>query len=203
MEATRVGLAVDTYGGAIGDIATLIDDGTANDAVAADLGVRQDDRAVDVGALLDTYVGEQQRLTHHRAGDDAAPGHHGVDGAAAAAFLIEHELRRRLLHLIGPDRPVLVVDVELGSHVHQLEIGVVIGIDGADVAPVALRARLHVLKRVGEYLTVGIDRFGKDVFAEVVSRGFLGGICGQHGLELLGVEDVNTHRGENGVGTGR
>jgi len=56
---------------------------------------------VDAGALLDAHVGEQQRLAHHGAGDDAAARYHGVDGHTAATVLIEDELRRRLLHLVG------------------------------------------------------------------------------------------------------
>src|SRR2546422_3351855 len=47
------------------------------------------------------------------------------------------------------------------------------GVDGADVAPVALRPGLHVLERVGEHLLVAGDGLGEDVLAEVVHRGLV------------------------------
>jgi len=84
--------------------------------------------------------------------------------------------------------------------VHQLEVGVVVGVDGAHVAPVALRARLHVLERIGEHLAVGADGLGQHVLAEVVRGALARGIRRQHALQLLGVEHVDAHRGEDGVG---
>ena len=69
-----------------------------------------------------------------------------------------------------------------------------------DVAPVALRAGLHVLERIGEHLAVARDRLGQDVLAEVVRGGLLRGILGEQRLEQPRVEDVDAHRGEDAVG---
>ncbi len=154
---------------AVRNLAALIDDGPADLTAAADERVRQDDRALDRRALFHPHVGEEQRLAHHRAGDDAAAGDHRVDGHAAPPFLIEDELGRRLMHLIGPDGPVLVVDVELGPDVHQLEIRLVVGVQRTDVAPVALRTRLDVLEGVREHLQGAAEGLGDDVLAEIVS----------------------------------
>ena len=101
------------------------------------------------------------------AGDDAATRDDRIDRRAAPPVLVEHELRRRLLQLVGPDRPLLVVEIQFRRHVHQLHVGLVVGIDRADVAPVVLRARLHVGERIGEHLQL-VDRGGDDVAAEIV-----------------------------------
>ena len=105
-----------------GDLTAGIDDGVADLAIRTDAHVRQDHRPLDGGTLLDAHPGKQQRLAHRGAGDDHAAGHQRIDRDAAPALLVEHELRRRRLRLVGPDRPVLVVDVELGIDPDQLEL---------------------------------------------------------------------------------
>src|SRR5690606_529726 len=106
-----------------------VDDRALDHAPGADAYVGKDHRTLDIAALLDAHVREQQRLIHVRTGDDAAARDDGVHGHAAATFLIEHELRGRILPLISPDGPLLVVDVELGIDVHELHVRVVERID--------------------------------------------------------------------------
>jgi hypothetical protein len=188
---------------AVGDLAAFIDDGAANLAAGADEHVRQDDGALDGRALFHAHVGEEERLAHERAGDDAAAGDHGIDGHAAPTLLIEHEFGRRLVQLVGPDGPVLVVDVELRPDMHQLEVGLVIRVQRADVAPVALRASLDVLERVREHLQRAGERLGDDVLAEIVRGRIVGRVLLEQALQQPRIEDVDAHRRENGVGPAR
>ena len=58
------------------------------------------------------------------------------DGHAAPPDLVMHELRRRGHLAIGPDRPFLVIEVEVGHHIREIDIGLEIRIDGADIAPI-------------------------------------------------------------------
>jgi hypothetical protein len=46
------------------------------------------------------------------------------------------ELGRRRDLAIGPDRPVAVVEVEIRDDAGQVDIGLPIGVDRADIAPV-------------------------------------------------------------------
>src|SRR5690606_23012683 len=151
-EPLTVGAAVDADLHTVRYHATFVDNGIAHSTTFADLHVRQNDRALDARTLVDAHTREQHGLAHDGPGDDAATGDHGVDRHTAPAILIENELRRRLLLLVGPDGPVLVVDVQLGPDGDQLEVGIVERIDGSDVPPVALRASLHVLERVRKHL---------------------------------------------------
>jgi hypothetical protein len=57
----RVCLSVDPYLHAVGHFATFIEDGSLDYAGGADLDMRQDDRAINAGALVYSNVGEQQR----------------------------------------------------------------------------------------------------------------------------------------------
>ena len=136
--------------------------------------------------LLDAHAGEQQRLAHRGARDDGAARHQRVDGDAAPAVFVEHELRRRRLRLVGPDRPVLVVDVELGIDPDQLEIGLVKGIDCSNIAPIRLRTRLNVPKRIGKDLQL-LDGVRNDVLAEIVL-----------GLLVRGIFDAAASRAARG-----
>src|SRR6185437_11375596 len=119
----------------------------------------------------------------HRAGDDAAAGDHRIDGHAPSPLLVEDELGRRLMHLISPDGPVLVVDVELGPDVDQLDVLLVVRVDRTYVTPVALRARLDVLERIREYLQGRAQSLRDDVLAEVVGGSIIGRILLQETLQ--------------------
>src|SRR5204863_5937111 len=122
IETLRVLATVEADAHAVGDLATLIDDGADNGAALADGHIGQDHRTLHARALVHVHIGEHQRLAHHGTRDDAAARHHGVDSHAAAPALTEDELGRRLVQLIGPGGPFLIVDVEPGAHMHQLHI---------------------------------------------------------------------------------
>src|SRR5690606_11498745 len=139
-----------------------IDDRSLDGAAGADAYVRENDGALHVTALIDAHVREQQRLIDVRARNDAAARDDGVHGHAATAVLVQDELRRRILALIGPDRPLLVIDIELRIDVHELHVRLIEGVDRTHVAPIALHARLHVGKRIGKYFERA-QRFGNDV----------------------------------------
>src|SRR3990172_8989932 len=95
--------------------------------------------------------------------------------------LVEHELGRRVVEVGGHDGPLPVVEVELGLDVLQVEAGLVVGLDGADVAPVG---QLLLQEAAGDAVLgeiVGVDDPGadkrrQDVGAEVVGGGWIGGV---------------------------
>ena len=92
---------------------------------------------------------------------------------AAPAVDVMHELRRRRDLAIGPDRPAAIVEVEIGNDVGQVDVGVPIGVDRADVAPVGLGllARAHAgLREMVRHRFAVLDEVGNDVLAEIVAR---------------------------------
>ena len=113
--------------------------------------------------------------TEHAAGDGAArhdaPGrNHRIERLAAAlSGLGEHELRRRRLRLIRPQRPLGIVQVELRVHLAQVHVRFEIRVERADVAPVLRRLLVLVVEaiRVHRHL---MNQRRNDVLAEIVRR---------------------------------
>jgi len=106
-----VGPRIDPDLHAFRNAALLVDDAALEDGMAADVGAGQDDRILDRRPAVYIDAGEEQRALHRRAGNDAAASDQRIDGGVAPAVVIEHELGRRQLLLIGPDRPVTVIHI--------------------------------------------------------------------------------------------
>ena len=120
VKALAVRFAVDADLRAVRHHGSFVDDRVADHAALADAHARQHDGAIDRRVVVHAHAREQQRVRHARAGNDAAARHHRVDGATAAIGIVEHELRGRQLFLVRPDRPLFVVDVQLGRDAHEL-----------------------------------------------------------------------------------
>ena len=86
-----------------------------NTTPAADHHLGQQQRVLDDAAVLHAHLGEQQRAPHRGAADDAAAGHQRVDGLAAPAVVVEHELRRRQRRCSLRIGQAVVVQVQLGQ----------------------------------------------------------------------------------------
>ena len=77
------------------------------------------------------HLREEHRVAHLRAGDDAAPRDHGGDRHAAPVALVVDELCRRHALGVGPDRPVLVPEVQVRGEIRQVDVALPEGIDMA------------------------------------------------------------------------
>jgi hypothetical protein len=118
-QADAVGAAVEALGvqlrvladhHAVGDRCSRGRSRCGSAGMAADLHLRQQHRPVDVAyECTRTLENSTERAPSRH---DAAARHQRLDGHAAAAVLVVHELGRRQLLLVGPDRPALVVQVE-------------------------------------------------------------------------------------------
>ena len=64
----------------------------------------------------------------------------------------EDKLRRRKLALIGPNRPMLVVQIEQRIHRHEVHVRLPIGVERPDVAPVFDVLLIRVMKFEGDRL---------------------------------------------------
>jgi len=145
-----------------------IDDGVADAAVATDVDVGEDNAGVYVGVAVDADVVGEDGVAQDRAGDDAAGADDGVDAHAGAAGFAEDELGGRVLVGAGAHGPGLVVEVEYGGYGRDVHVGFVVGLEGADVAPVEGALLVLVDEVVGVDL-VAAEELGKDVVAEVVA----------------------------------
>ena len=124
------------------------------------------------------------------------------NGGAAPAFVVEHELGRRQLLLIGPDRPDLVVEVELRGDVDEVHVRLPVGVYRADIAPVGAVV-VHPDAAVEEAVrihTVARHQMGDDVLAEVVAGLGLVGVARKLLVQEPGVEHVDAHAGERAPG---
>ena len=116
----------------------------------------------------------------------------GVDGHAGAAGLAEDELGGRVLVGAGAHGPGLVVEVEGGGDAGDVHVGLVVGLERADVAPVEGVLLVLVDEVVGVHLEAAED-LGQDVVAEVVLGVGIFGVLDEFGEEDVGVEEVDAH----------
>ncbi len=135
------------------------------------------------------------------------PDDHRVDRHAAPVVVVEHEFRRWQLLLVGPDRPVAVVQVELRHDVRELHVGFPVGVDRADVAPVghspsvcrrSCRRRLvreHAVRAHDERGMTSLPKSWLDAgsSASRISCSY----------RNVGVEHVDAHAGQRRVRAGR
>ncbi len=122
------------------------------------------------------------------------------------AVSVLHELGGRGHVLAGPDGPVLIVDVELGGNGGEIHVGLPERIHRAHVAPVG--ALLRAAADAGHAERVGVGgallHHPRDhVHAEIVVGGRVGEILFQQLVEVVGLEDVDPHGGQRGVGLAR
>ena len=120
-------------------------------ALRLDPGIGQDDRALDVGDrnCTRTPVNSSERRTLEP--ETMQPPETIVLIAdAAAALEIVDELGRRGELDIGPDRPALVVEIERRDDVGEVDVGLPVGVDRADVAPVGFLLGAGAHARGGE-----------------------------------------------------
>ena len=205
VKRSRSALGVDADLRALGDADVLVDDGPAHHGVAPDVDALHEHRVLDLGVGVQVGAGREHRAPDGGAGDDDAGAHHRVQRHAAPAVLVvEDELGRR--QRIGPreDRPLAVVEVELGLDRDEVHVRVVEGVERADVAPVAAldlaRPRDLVAREVVHVRRAALDERRDDAAAHVVLGALVLGVARDDVDERVGAEDVVAHRGEDLVG---
>ena len=128
-----------------------------------------------------------------RAGDDGAAADHRVSGRA-----VLDELRRRQRRREAEDRPLPVVQVEDRLQRDQVHVRVVVGVQRADVPPVAAvavgRAWHLVAGEVVHVRGTAVHEIRNDVAAHVVHRGLVGGVDLERLDQRVGGEHVIAHR---------
>jgi hypothetical protein len=99
----------------------------------------------------------------------------------------------------GADGPAVVVEVEDGGDRGHVHVGVVVGLERADVAPVEGFLAILVDEIVGEHFVLAEDG-GQDVVAEVVLRLRVFGVANEGGEQDVGIENVDAHGGVDHAG---
>src|SRR3712207_5833028 len=140
--AGTVVLLVDADLDALADADVLVDDRIADHRPAADVRAVQDHGPLDGRPAVHDHAGGEHRLADTAAGDDDAVGHDAADRPADPVAVVVHELRRGPGRDVGEDRPALVVEVERRDRRAQVHVGVEVGVQRADVPPVAFGAGL-------------------------------------------------------------
>src|SRR5581483_10338155 len=102
----------------------------------ANVAVIEDDRILDYGAGVHADAAAEHGISDEASGQNAATGDDGIDRLAAPAFIIERKLGGRIRVTDGPHGPLAIVEVQRRVNGSQVHIGVIVGVDGAYVAPV-------------------------------------------------------------------
>src|SRR6266851_965502 len=177
VEAAAVGFEVVADLSALGKADVAINDGAADTRVAADIHVIVDDGILNAAA-----------------GDDGATGHNGIERDAHALRIGEDKFCRRILMLPSAQRPGGVVQVENRRHADEIHVGFVVGVEGADVAPVESVLGVLIDEVVGKDAVLGNDA-RKNVLAEIVAGLGIFGIREEDGNQELCIKYVDPHRG--------
>ena len=152
-----------------------------------------------VAEAVHAHVRAEHAARDAAAGDDAAGRDDRVERLPAAPAVVgEHELRRRRLHLVRAQRPLRIVEVEVRVDVAEIHVGVVVGVERADVAPVLRRPscsrRRSGRRRPAPWRSSsGMMSLPKSWVVERRAS------ASSAGTSTLHVEDVDAHRREHRV----
>src|SRR5712664_463797 len=193
VEAATVGFEVVADLGTLGEADVTVDDGAANARVAADIHVIVDDGIRDFAVTVDADVVAEDGFLNAAAGDDRASGDDGIEGDAHALRIRKDKFRRRILVLPGAKRPRGIVQVENGRDADEIHVRFVVGVEGADVAPVESILGVLIDKVIGKDAVLRNDA-RKNVFAKVVAGLGILGVREKDGNQQVRIEDVNSHR---------
>src|SRR5271166_3383305 len=194
MEAAAVGFEVVANFGFFGEADVAVDYGAANAGMAADVDVIIKDGIGDFAIAIDADIVTDDAILDAAPGEDGAAGNDGVDGNALAVGIGKDEFRGGILVLPAAERPMLVVEVEDWGNADEVHIGFIVGVEGADVAPIESLLAILVDEVVGVDAVLGDDA-GENVLAEIVGRLGILGIGEEDGDEELGIKNVDAHGG--------
>ena len=197
-EALFVQLGIDADLHAIRDTAVAVDDAATQDAVLANAYLRQNDGVFDVAAFGDLDAVKEDGVTDFRIGNHAAAANQRVINGADMVVLVE-EFGRCGLFRHGTDRPAFVEYVELRVFADKVDVRAPVAVDGTHVAPVD--GALGVAALAGFFEGVGVEHAfahgsRDDVVTEVVRGVGAGRFAFEDFVEVVGVEDVDAHRGQ-------
>src|SRR5271170_150995 len=177
-----------------GQADVAVDDGAADATAAADIHVIEDDALIELAVTIHAHVEAEDGFGDASARNNRARANDGIERDAHAGGIGENEFGGRILLLPGVQRPAFVVEVEDWGDGDQVHIGFVVGLDGADIAPVGFFFFIFVAKIVGKDAML-FDDARDDVFAEIVIRFGIFGVGDQDGNEQLGIEKIDAHGG--------
>src|SRR5688572_8123976 len=121
--------------------------GTTQARIASNLATGEQNRIRHLAVGINADAGRQYTSNDTPAANDATRRNNRVHrDTHAPAFLREDEFGGRLLRHERAHWPIGVVKIELGSHVHQVEICLVIRLDRADIAPVVGALSIEIVK---------------------------------------------------------
>ena len=99
------------------------------------------------------------------------------------------------MFLIGPDRPLIVIQIQFRCDADQSQVRRPEGIHRSHIAPITLLAGLYITERIGIY-PVFVDHRGYDVLTKVMLGVRCIGILDELLIKKLGIEDIDAHRGQ-------
>jgi hypothetical protein len=180
-------------GGALRDDHVLVQDRVLHHGVRADLAIVQDHRPVHPGPAAHPDPWRQHGVRHQPAADDDAVADQAVDRPS-----VPHEPGRRQRRHVRQDRPPRVVQIEPRAGSAQVHVRVEVGIQRAQVPPVARpgSAGHGVVPEVVHVRGAPPGQHRHDVASHAVLAALIGGILAQRVHQHIGAEHVDAHRRE-------
>src|SRR5580700_652870 len=192
--AGAVGFGVVADYGAFWQAYMAIDNCAANTAAAPDIHVIEDDAGIEFAVAIYPHVEAEDRMHNAAARNDGARANNGIERDAHSRGIGENKFRRRILLLPRVQRPALVIEVENRRDRNQIHVGLVIGLDGADIAPIRFFFFIFIPEVVGEDAML-FDNARDDVFAEIVFGIRIFGVGDENGHQELRIKEIDAHRG--------
>src|SRR5438445_271610 len=117
-----VALEVVADGGIFRDADVLVENSPAHTRTPPDDAVVKDNRILNIRIGVDTHAPADDGATHQAAREDGATGHDGIERLAPAAVVIENELGGGVEVTSGSQRPLAIVEVQLGRDRPQVHV---------------------------------------------------------------------------------
>src|SRR5580658_8391837 len=194
-----VGFGVVADNRAFGQAYVAVNYGAPDAAAATDVYVIKDDALIEFAVAVYAHGEAEDGLGDAAARNNRAGADDGIERDAHAGGIGENEFGGRILLLPGVQRPAFVVEVEDRRDGDQVHVGFVVGLDGADIAPVGFFLFIFVAKIVGEDAVL-FDDARNDVFAEIMFGVGVFRVGDQDGNEQLRIEKIDAHGGVHFVG---
>src|SRR5258708_1102059 len=141
-EALLICLPVESDHRAGRDLDVLVDDRASDLRVPADAHSLEENALLDLAERVHSATHAEHAPVNTSPRNDATVADHRIsrDADARLSLVPEDELRRRIVRCARSDRPPEVIEVELRMDLDEVHLRLPVGVDRADIAPIASTA---------------------------------------------------------------
>ena len=139
-----------------------------NVAMAANIDVREQNASIHFAVGIYAHIRREDTVSNCAAGNNAAGRNNGIERRPRPPRFSENEFGRRILALMGTNRPVFVIQIEHRGHRDDVHVRFVVRLESSHIAPVQ-RFFLVLINEVVSVDAVVGGHSRQDIFAEIVA----------------------------------